>query len=155
MVVANTEPIFAKQRLLSLKRLQTGLIFPTAVALGLTGSGETLVDCDAQSSGAIIEDIWCLPLGALGAGTFIRFYLSDYNLNQIYMIFEAAIATSGASPFVRQELGTLLPEVLSPTQTGLAGKKKALYLGPNQRISVGLSADLAAPLVVGLQGGYY
>lgn len=154
-MVANTEPIFIRSVVLKTLRLQTGVIVSPTVAVGLTGTGQTLFDTQNSDHGGLIADLWCQPIGAIGAGAFLRFFFSDYDAQTINLLAEVAITTSSGSPFVRQELGNLLPELLTPTQTGIAGKKRGLYLPPNSQLAVGLSADLANPLVVGFQGGLY
>jgi hypothetical protein len=154
-MTANTEPIFIRSVFNKLIRLHTGSTFPSNIASGLTGSGVTLLDCQSRPEGALITDFWCQPLGAIGSGTILRIFLSDYDATSISLLFETVINPGSASPFVRQELGAFLPEVLSPVQSGIAGKKKGLYIAGNQILTAGLSADLANPLVIGCQGGYY
>jgi hypothetical protein len=150
----NTEPIFICKPFVLLTRLQTGSVVLPTVSANLTSPGTTLVDCDAESQGALIVDIWCLPLAPIGAGNILRFFITEFDSGQVNMLFETTISAAN-SPLARQELGVLLPEVLSPAQTGLAGKKRALYIGTNTKLTVGLSSDLPVPIVVGCQGGYY
>lgn len=149
---ANTEPIFIKSPAFGSFRIQTGLIVPLVPVAQVPLK---LIGVDATEPGALVVDLWCLPLGAIGAGSFLRFFITDTSNSTTVCIAEAAITASTVSPFVRQDLGAVLPKVLSPTMTGVAGKKEALYLAPGQSLGVGLSADLASPLVVSFQGGYY
>lgn len=154
-VTSNAEPIFIGQILQRNVRVQTGVILTPTVAVGLTGQGQTLLNCQESEHGALITDMWCQPLGPIAGGAFLRLFVSDFDAGTINLLSEVSIAASTTSPFARQDLEPLLPQLLSPTQTGIAGKKRGLYVAPNTILSIGLSIDLASPLVVSIQGGFY
>jgi hypothetical protein len=154
-MTANTEPIFIQRIFLESVRLQTGAIIAPNLAVGLTGQGINLLRIEDTEQGALVTDLWIQPLGAIGAGSFLRIFFSSTIAGTINLLSEVPIAASSGSPLARQELGTVLPELLSPTQTGVAGKKRGLYVPPSGQLTLGLSGDLAVPIVVSIQGGYY
>ena len=154
-ITSNSEPIFIGQVFQKNVRVQTGVILTPTVAVGLTGQGQTLLNCQESEHGALIVDLWCQPLGPIGGGSFLRLFISDFDAGTLNMISEVAISAAVSSPLLRQDLEPLLPQLLSPTQTGIAGKKRGLYVAPNTILSIGLSSDLASPLVIGIQGGFY
>lgn len=136
--------------------MNTGNIQPLNVPVNQIGSGAQLVGTLAEEYGCLIEDVWYVPLGPVTSGIFLHFYWEDEVTSTISPLAQVPLTPISSPPFGRVELASLvLPEVLSPTQTGLAGKKRALRLGPGQSLYVAHSADFTPGVVVYVQGGKY
>lgn len=150
---ANVEPIFPRTIYCPGKQLfsEDGAVTRT---IG-TGANPPRVIAEGGDNGAIIGDMWVLPLGIVSANilrVFQRNSAGDWDL-----LLEHAITavTNDAAAIALQRV--TLPKILSPNCSSLVDKKEGLLLPPNEAIGVGVGTALAGVQGINIwcSGGLY